>query len=355
MKKIFVLFLLLSIMSCFKRDVNVFFVDQLRIEELEITKELEGKLIPIQNFGAVNLFVADTFIVFTTPQLDTLYSVVSTKSNKHIGNFVARGQAADEFLAAYEPSFFKEKNDTVSLFFYDYLKRKITSLNLTETIKEQKAIVTTNNLKLDKISNIYEIFLLDEEHFFINYLDIEDNLIQHYSVYNTEEKEFTKDTQALISNINDAGNSYLLASSCCFNLSKRKYASAMKFLDQINIYDITNEEESFSISTNSNQLRLYEVEKVSMPEKLEFYNDLRSTDSLLFGLYVNQNRKDWSLENIPAVIHVFDWDGRPIAKLTTKEKIIVFDIDTQKNSLYGMTSDESFYEYSLDGIFNLKD
>jgi len=92
---------------------------------------------------------------------------------------------------------------------------------------------------------------------------------------------------------------------------------------------------------------LQAVGKCPMPNKYEYYVDLVATEEKLFALYANQTRKTWALENKPAEIHVFDWMGKPLYKVTLDEKILKIAIDKQKNSLYGMTAEEKIYQYDI--------
>jgi hypothetical protein len=142
-------------------------------------------------------------------------------------------------------------------------------------------------------------------------------------------------------------NSFLLAANTTYNPSLNKYATGMNFVDQINIFDIRDPDASFSVTTSKNRYATSEIENMPMPDKMEYYYDLRSTDALVFGLYANQNRKDWAMENNPASIHVFDWQGNAVAELFTKEKITHFDIDHINNRLYGVNMEEELFVYDL--------
>src|SRR5690606_7843149 len=158
------------------------------------------------------------------------------------------------------------------------------------------------------------------------------------------------DFEALTSGILDQSLSYLLAASTSFNSQKMKYVSAMKFIDQINFYEIDDPQKSKSFSVNKNSAKMVEVERTPMPDRMEYYVDLRSDSSFVYGLYVNQNRKDWALNEKPGVIQVFDWHGNPICELITEEKLIYFDIDSKNKRLYGMTIEEDLFVYDLKGI-----
>jgi len=155
------------------------------------------------------------------------------------------------------------------------------------------------------------------------------------------------DKAALISGITEVANSYLLATSTSFSLANRKYVSAMGFIDQLNIYDLARPEESKALTVHKKRIGMEQVERTPMPEKMEYYVDLQSDSERIYALYANQNRKDWAVNETPAVIQVFDWNGNPLCELKTKEKIVHFDVDENRRKLYGLTIEEDLYVYDL--------
>jgi hypothetical protein len=142
----------------------------------------------------------------------------------------------------------------------------------------------------------------------------------------------------------------MIATCTIFNKELKKYASSMIFQDQINIYDLNNPEKSFAISLNKNISSIVDNSQTIMPFKKEYYVDIRESRSKIFALYANQTRKDWATGDKPAEIHVIDWDGNPICKLLTKEKLLHFDIDKENNQLYGLTEKQEVIKYDLNQI-----
>lgn len=129
----------------------------------------------------------------------------------------------------------------------------------------------------------------------------------------------------------------------------------MMFMDQLNIYDILNPQKSFAVTVNKKPVSMSEASRMIMPLKKEYYVDLREANGLLFGLYANQTRKEWATGNRPAVIQVISWQGDPVCKLSTTEKLIHIAVDPIKNILYGLTEKEEIYAYNLKEITELKD
>lgn len=340
------------LISCQKTtNDNVFLASNTEFITFETSKKLSGERILVQNFGARNIHIIDTFIVFMTPQLDSLYSIVSTETYNHLGNYVNKGNGPSEFLFALEPLSSKKAENKTIMSLYNFHERKLIDFNITQSVELRSPIFMENN-NIKPMSGVYKVHQLNDEYLFVDYLNIND-LTQHYAKYHLASNELEDDFQAITSGLTDQSLSYLLATSTAFNLQKKKYVSAMKFIDQINFYNLDKPLQSESFSIHENNLKMEEVENIPMPDKMEYYVDLRSDSSYVYGLYVNQNRKDWAMNEKPGVIHVFDWNGLPICELKTEEKLIYFDIDSKNKKLYGLTIDEDLFVYDLKGISEL--
>jgi len=301
--------------------------------------------VDVHNFGATDVFVADTFLVFTTPKLDTLYSVSSLNTYVHLGNFVTKGNGPLEQLGSFEPLSVFSTDSSTSISIYDFYTSRYYKWDLTNSMK-CSAPVFTDTVRFSDMPGLYKIHSLDNEALFIDYINPSE-LNQHYAVYHIPSEKIIDDKAALISGITELSNSYLLTTSTSFSLANRKYVSAMGFIDQLNIYDLERPEESKALTIHKKRMGMQEVERTPMPEKMEYYVGVCSNSSCIYALYANQNRKDWALNETPATIQVFDWNGNPLCELKTKEKIVQFDVDQNNRKLYGLTIEEDLYVYDL--------
>lgn len=330
--------------GCTKKESTIFLNRPTRTIAFNNTVELHGELINIEVLGASNLHIIDTFLLFQTPKLDQYYAIYTLNKFTNCGHFINKGQGPNDFSTCLTP--IHKIEEDVSVLFYDYNSNDIISMNLSETVKRQHETLSKTPIKIKDINNIYQIYPINKIDYFVNFLDI-DNLNQHYAIWNDENKKLLKNDIVLNSQNISIDNSYLLATYCRYNEKKKIYVSAMNFVDQINFHSIESNEKSFCISISDHITDIKDIEKIEMPEKIEYYTDLRSSDSYLFALYANQSRKDWAVNQRPAKIQVFDWEGNPILEIKTKEKIIRFDIDANNNKVYGITEAEELYCYDL--------
>lgn len=343
--------IIIFITSCNSPSTKLFLDKESDLIQFNKSYELTGENIPLDIIGASNLYLIDSFLLVLTPQLDTLYSILSTEDFTHIANFGTRGNGPNEFIRALEPLSNQTKENNILIQLFNNHQNQLLYWNLTASLN-QGEIIFKDTVNIDGMTGIYKVHYLDDDALFIDFIDVE-KLNQKYGIYHIPTHKITDTVEALRGGMSEKSNSYLLASSTVFSLKNRKYVSAMKFVDQINFYNIADPTDSKCFSMNKKQKSIREVEKIEMPKRMEYYNDLRSNASNVFALYANQNRKDWALNGRPATIQVFDWGGNPICELKTKEQLVQFDIDSKNNILYGLTNEEKIFIYPLHHIPDL--
>ncbi len=312
------------------------------------TYNLEGEKFLDELIGVDNLHVFDSIMFLSTPSKDSIFQIISINSRKKITNLVKKGDGPNELNQALKPLSFAKKNNELLISFYSKARLGIFYLNLSKTINH-KSTIFQDTINLEKVSEIYRAHQITDSEVFIDNLDFM-NINQIYSIYNVEKNEIIHSDTAIISNLQSQGDIYMMATCTIFNKELKKYASGMIFQDQVNIYDLNSPKKSLAISSNKNISSLVENSQTIMPLKKEYYVDIREGQSKIFALYANQTRKDWATGDKPAEIHVIDWDGKPICKLTTKEKLLHFDIDKENNQLYGLTEKQEVIKYDLDQI-----
>ncbi|WP_375585186.1 hypothetical protein [Cyclobacterium xiamenense] len=320
--------------------------------KFEKSYSLDGTLASLETLGAQNIHILDSLMVITTPQRDTLYNIRSLHNLGLEKNFIRKGEGPNEFENLLRPLSAEKKGNDVLISFYHKARQGIFYFNLTQSWYGEIDIFM-DTVKLKKLNEIYRAYKIDDERVFIDNMDFL-NLNQLYSVYQLNDQQITRLDTALKSGLNDQQDSYLMASVTVFNKLKRKYAGGMMFMDQLNIYDIENPDNSISITTNKNVESLSTAAKASMPLKNEYYVDLRDGNGFLFGLYANLSRKEWAIGNSPAEVHVIDWDGNPTCKLIIKEKLLHICIDSANNLLFGLTEKDEIYTYDLDRVPELQ-
>jgi hypothetical protein len=122
----------------------------------------------------------------------------------------------------------------------------------------------------------------------------------------------------------------------CIKPDRSKIANLTFITDQIDIFDINNPDNSFSVTENNH--------KEILGGDREYYTrKVKCTDNLIFALYRNQ-------ENNRLEMHIIDWDGNPVCKLLLDRELFTFEID-DNGFMYGLENEtERIYKYNTHQI-----
>lgn len=330
----------------FFENENVYIGDVRYITEFPKETNLIGEKIHIENIGAETIDCIDSFLIFSTRNTDTYYSIYSTHNFTHIGNYISKGMGANEMININHPAFLKMEGNNAILYIYDNQKHKLRSLNITESSINNYSILED---KIELKSGLLNKFMypINDSTYFFHGFDIEQKN-EYYALYNKNIKQLDILNNTYNSSLQNIGNVFLYNTFKCFNEEKQKYVTAMQFFNQINIYDYTQKESPYSLIIGNYVSNLREVENKEMPDKMEHYQDLVCTEKYILALYAGCTRKDWAFsENLHVKIHIFDWNGNPICQLLINEKIAKIAYDEKLNLLYGMTLEEDVYKYNM--------
>ena len=352
MKKIIYIILILLAYNCQnegKSNENIFIGETIFIDKFPLDLSLKGEYISLTSLGAESMYSIDTFLIFISSKIDTFYSVYSTKTEKHILNLLPKGRGINEFSNANSPLLNCIDSNCMKIYLFDRTHSCISTLNLTKSLQNLTTILDSNTIDLNIEPEIKGAFLLNDSSLFYHYFSFS-NRNEYYSIYNRKTNTFIQQDSIYRHSINNIGNIFLWTTHSCYNLGEQKYATAMEFLNQINLYSLP-QKKAISLVYNGNISDLKKVEECPMPEKYTYYVDFTSTTKLLFGLYANQTRKDWALkDNITTEIHVIDWEGIPKFKLNIQEKLSKIAINEKEKIMYGLTQEEEVYKYNLEEI-----
>lgn len=318
---------------------NVFNVEKKYvISNFPESKTVEGVELEVDLLGVTDISGYDSLIFLNTPNLETMYRIVSQNTGETLAERITKGQGPNELLNSFRPKLYEKIDDDIYMTIVDYAKKKIRKVNISKG-----RVLDSINIDVSHIEGIYGAHKFDNEHLFVDYLQL-DTLGQRYGLMNVDNGKVTTFSQKLDgADIGGIGNSYLLATSPAFNSKSKKYASAMMFLSQINIIDINNPEKSFILITSDYNLTMSQVAKSS--DRKRFYTDIDSDENLIYALTQAGQQNGRAL-------HVLDWDGKPKIEIRINEPIERIYFNSKTKTLYGITYNENLYVYDLKTLLN---
>lgn len=335
--------------SCQKTPSNIFIGETKYIASFPRTDSLMGDSITIDNFGANTIHVIDSFMVFAGGQLDTFYRVCSKYDYHHLGNYIPKGRGASELPDISFPIFCQYDADEAKIFLQDRGNSLIKTFNITQSVKAQKTIFDNEDINIKFLPGLKAIFPIDDSLFFVHYFNYK-NEKECYTLMNMNSHVAIYEDTIYTDKLSRTGNIFLWNTFSRMKPDKTQYATAMQFFNQINIYNV-GAQKALAIVPYEKITTLKDAEETIMPEKMEYYSDLIGTDSQIWALYANQNRKDWATkEGLSTEIHVLDWEGNPLMKLIIPQKIAKIALDEEQKLLYGMTLSEQVFRYNVGEI-----
>ncbi|MCQ2160265.1 MAG: hypothetical protein MJY97_04160 [Bacteroidales bacterium] len=99
------------------------------------------------------------------------------------------------------------------------------------------------------------------------------------------------------------------------------------------------------------------IQKMGMIDETEMrkiYYDAKPFDSFVAGLYLGATFDELDRGMLPfAEVHLFSWNGAPIAKITLPEPALYFDIDIEERQLYVVNyHTEELHRYDITELFS---
>ena len=301
---------------------------------------ISGSAIEVDSIGNAGVYKLGTYLIVCVYG-QSYYAKIYEQSTLHyIGDFFNWGQGPDDFL-----SFEIIKIDFPFLWVQDSKKKQIKVIDLVKTVEETH-IVVEKVLSYKNIIDPFNVFFVNDSCLLIKNFDVEKGL--HYLKYNPQ-------TDSVIDNGFSMYNypvpyeisSKMLVLADCIHPNGKKVACVTGVLNQIDILDLEHPEKSLSVTTEKKLIDYNYVKNTEEEEMEEFYFSYPvCSERFIFALFRNNT-------NETIEIHVIDWNGNPITKLTFDEKINIFTIDFNQGVLYGVTAvEEKTFRYDIKSIIN---
>lgn len=345
---LFIIIIISAVFTSCQKDKNIFIGDIKYIKSFPLSESINGTIVNIDNPGIAKINVIDSFIVlvgYSSP----FYQVYSKYNHTHLGKFIQQGRAANELESLEYPICYRKTSTGTKVLFYDEARSKIKSLNITKSVENKKTILDTNFLDVKSIPNLKTISLINDSLFFVHAIDIPSEG-EYYTLFDKNADKFILKETINTKKLSNIGKIFIFNTSNTLMNERSMHVAAMQFFNQINFYNVKTKQ-SFSVVPGSKSTVIEEVEQTPMPEKIEYYQDLATTESQVWAVYANCTRQTWATDpNFKSVIHVLNWDGDPIIKLSLSEKIAKIALDEERKILYGVTLDEEILEYDVKHI-----
>ena len=104
---------------------------------------------------------------------------------------------------------------------------------------------------------------------------------------------------------------------------------------------------NFSLSYQP-PIDIFETAHLPESDFILYYSSLQVSSEYIYALYVNKKDNLFSHAEGETEIHVFNWEGAPIAKIRIPDNIIYFTVHEKHHYIYGLKGNEELYRYKFE-------
>ncbi len=363
-KLVFMVLLSISIVSCNKNNDNVYLNGKIKQVEDKVKSESEVILTLLSlngnNYGHIAVY--DSLMFFMNPKLPNhFFNVFNVDTGEEMGTYLNKGQGPDEFIGLSPISqFYIDEYELKTLLFAPN-EEKLLVWNISQTVKQRKTMIDTvvpySWNKETNGANYKHIYRLDKDNIFASvqsHMNIGDKLaslpyyqkrtfysnqlIDSYSVYR---KAIRNDDAEIIPEAFFASNESLKP-------DRSKIVQVMLHLHQLNITNIITGETVGYRMKGSPGFTIFKRKNKTLKK---YYIRTQTDNSYIYATYWGKDQ--WDRYDTPFIntIHVFDWQGNLIHRVTTDKPIGEITLDTVRNRLYAISiATDDVYYIELNGI-----
>lgn len=311
----------------------------------------EGVTPKVDNVGLREIKIFDNYLFLE--KMGGFWSIYSLPDHTFLGSFLKRGDGPLEFKQG--PSLnkmsFERENDDLVAYLYDFQKGRAMKFNVSQSISSQQQVLSEFDSKLPPFS--FSFAKLDSNTFFVKELENRDTKQIRYVFKDGEKKLLDIADELNQTKIKEGEDFNILSTLMGYSTINNKIVEAPIGLNNINIYSIDGsfakticlEEKMSDITIIQSQFRWNRLYTFA---NLTLFNDF-------FGVvFINEDDNTYQLrrKKLPSIL-LFDYNGKPLAKIETGNHFTSIDIDFVNQELYtfDVHSDE-FLKFDISDIIS---
>ena len=326
------------------------------IEKFPLETYLENKTEPnLGIIGVRNFIIHDSIMIVSKKGSTNLFSIFSLPNFYHLGSFLTQGEGPLEFIQP--PSVNREMKlvyeyEQLFAYIYDFQKGKLIKVNIDRLIKENNVDITEEINDLPRF--IFDFIIVSNTRYFCKELNETQTKQLRYMLTTDNMRDTTSTMKRL--------NKVQLRQDEDFNIlgasTKMEYAKGIIVempigLNYINMYAL---DDSWGKTICIGDA-LDDIEKIQDKKRWDrvyTFADLRIYPSFWGVVHINEDEMTYQTKRkkLPSIL-LFDWQGKPLAKLKLNHFITSFEIDLKNGHIYtfDVHSDELF-KYDINDILS---
>ena len=334
----FIILLLLITYGCYN-DSN----ENIYIEEFPIKKRLVGE--PVKKIKALamgDIIILDTLLIIQNHKNEKLFSIYNLTNYKLLFNFGTKGRGPGEFLVPEMNTHIKYQNFKPILQIFDLERRRLTFIDILETLKTKEMVYTEE--VLPKIRIYVNRLFYKNDSIFIGAPEAEGRfMIYNYSTKQTKIISYLPEMEFPI---NKNNLNFIYTSVSCINEKTGVFVSAPLSKNEIDFFDFSG---NYLHSSTMEKSEIYKSnfasENITKTDAKRYIISIKNYDNLIYALneYLPYTtiRKRKKYPN--SKIQVFSWKGEAIKEYIMDRHLNAFAVDTLNKNIYGVSIFEEEY------------
>jgi len=362
---LYIFVFLFSLQACKRENDASYFNGEIvyvAVDSVPVTF-IKGNTIDFNEVYAGLMSAYDSLILFVSHKFsDQWLYVFNLNTYRLESKLLSKGQGPEDFLYFSHTEQYFLQDNSIKLWGWDALEGKIVLLNLTQSIREQKAIIDSTLFLewKDKYSVSFGyIFVCNNGSLLARSpVERERNPLEKESDYIPLDYHLYKPSGENIRSYgiyNPNGRQTIpfedIYSWDRMKPDQTKLSMGMYQLAQINILDIeTGKIKGFRLK---NTPGFKDLAKEDAREKY-YYIQIRVDDSYIYGLFNHGDRIFNHGENIPFAtneLHVFNWDGQFVHKILLDSYTGDIAFDPVKKRLFNLNVEDQLLVYDLSFLY----
>lgn len=363
-KLFFLLFVLISLISCNKNDGflngEVFIVD--KPTTLDTLKHESHIVYDGLYSGA--LYAYDSLVLFSSSKFPEKYLNIFSQSSKTLlGSFFRVGNGPNEVIDFVNyGQFFKYKGDLMLWVCINSLK--MVPFNITQSLKSGNTILQEDVVNLtwkkDLEFPFLKVYVLDSSTYITRNqspnpkMNNNEFISGEYRIYNSQTNRLARSIKIFKKGIVNKFNDIRIpveqyySSSDAIKPDGSKLAMGMLYVSQINILDVkTGVIKGFRLR-NTPDFEYLE----SDPDKFKLFNfSITADDNYIYVPYIDAPfNKGMGIRSDIHILHLYDWEGNLVKQLYLDHPIYRITIDPVNKKLYSLDKEDEMYSYNLSDL-----
>lgn len=324
---------------------------QIAMQDFPVKKELVHEQIntPPILFQPVGLILLEDAVITLDLNADSLFQVFKRPSLDYLADFIRRGNGPNEetFIDPFIQPLLGNR----------FMYRNLTGIKIAEYKPENDTIEITDKINLpSELSDLFHTFKLKNS-IIGTRSDMPTNKeFVAYDITTQEINDFGEEPPYVEYEFADKHKIQLFAKIVTVKPDETKFACVYDKFPILRIYSATGKLEHESQIQNSQDFPVALVKDNPLGSEIgnimQNYRMIKSTNQFIYALYIGKTSKELSpgLNDFSNIIHVWDWNGQPIAQLILDNDIFSFDVSEDDKYIIACSLEllDGLYKYKID-------